>query len=220
VGRDGQVTLEDLQSANGVFVNGIKLSRPSTRLSDGDSLLFGTTEISVFALRPSTLVEHAQETVGVPLTRSPKRPVAITGRSDALDLVGQFAEKLMESGHPHKAARVLSEHLLNLLRGASAGLGVSASILERATLLALRLRMWTQNTEWVEYVLQLHLACLQVPSKMSLDDLEPAVCTATDMDLSLLGYFVKTLERRPEPLTPEESLRLRRINHLAGARAT
>jgi hypothetical protein len=48
----------------------------------------------------------------------------------------------------------------------------------------------------------------------------PAVCTATDMDLSLLGYFVKTLERRPEPLTPEESLRSRRVNHLAGARSS
>jgi hypothetical protein len=44
------VTIQDLGSTNGVWVNGERLGvRPRT-LRDGDRLLIGTTEISVFAL--------------------------------------------------------------------------------------------------------------------------------------------------------------------------
>jgi hypothetical protein len=45
--RDGRVSAEDLQSRNGVFVNGERLVG-SVLLEDGDTLLVGTTELTFF----------------------------------------------------------------------------------------------------------------------------------------------------------------------------
>jgi hypothetical protein len=129
-------------------------------------------------------------------------------------LVAQFAEQLMDSGHPLEAARVLSEHLQNLLKGATAGLAVPSLLLEKASRHALRLHQWTQRTDWLEYVFELHMACLQVPSELVLRQLEPAMMAARDLDASLVAYFTKTLERRHEPLSCEERLRLRSLAKL------
>jgi predicted component of type VI protein secretion system len=232
VGPDGQVVLEDLQSANGVFINGLRLSRPSLALGDGDRFLIGTTEFSVFSLRSSAMVKLDPRNIAEPRTKAeqtahpiaklelggepparPKRSIAVTGRSDAIHLVGQFAEQLMSSGHPLEAVRVLSEHLQNLMKGASAGLPVPTRILESATRYALTLQRWTQREVWIDYVFELHLASLQVPSETSLIELESALLV-TEVDRALLGYFVTTLARRHESLTVDESQRLRRIERL------
>jgi hypothetical protein len=209
-----------------VFVNGVKLSRPAVLLGEGDRFLVGTTEISVFAFRASAMVPLGQPAVTVPLTKAavvpsaPNRPVAVTGRADAIELVGQLAEQLMESGHPLEAARVLSVHLQDLRKGASAGLNVPVRILESATRYALRLHRWTQRSIWIDYVLELHVAISQVPSEICLRELEQASCTTADWDTAMLGYFVQTLERRPEPLTFDETARLRRLEELGATRSS
>jgi hypothetical protein len=120
----------------------------------------------------------------------------------------------MDSGHPLEATRVLTEHLQNLMKGAAAGLCVPAPVLETTTRYALRLHQWTQRAAWIDYVFELHLTSWQVPSELSLTELEATVTTATLFDTSMLDYFVKTLERRAEPLTMEETLRLKRLEHL------
>ena len=47
---EGAVVLRDLGSANGVYVNSVRIDMP-TPLRDGDRLLIGTKEMSVFAIR-------------------------------------------------------------------------------------------------------------------------------------------------------------------------
>jgi len=237
VGRDGRVSLEDMHSANGVFVNGNRLSRPSMLLGEGDRLLIGTTEVSVFSMRASAQVRLGRKlSKSLPATAAPapvapeerstmrsgpsdkplpKRMVAVTGRSDAINMVGQFAEQLMESGHAMEAARVLSEHLQNLLKGASAGLSVPARILEAATTFAIRLHVWTQRTTWLEYVLELHLAAHQVPADSSLDELVAALGETTKLDPVLVRYFLTTIAVRAGTPTDAERGRLQRIQQLA-----
>jgi pSer/pThr/pTyr-binding forkhead associated (FHA) protein len=48
VARDG-VAIEDLSSTNGVYVNGVRLGHRPHPLHEGDRLLIGTTELSVFS---------------------------------------------------------------------------------------------------------------------------------------------------------------------------
>lgn len=48
---DGRVTVEDLGSRNGVFVNGVRLVAPAM-LEDGDTLLIGTTQLTYFLGAP------------------------------------------------------------------------------------------------------------------------------------------------------------------------
>jgi predicted component of type VI protein secretion system len=53
--RDDSVVLEDLHSTNGIYVNGTRITH-SVLLREGDRLLIGTTEISLFEARPNARV--------------------------------------------------------------------------------------------------------------------------------------------------------------------
>jgi predicted component of type VI protein secretion system len=68
VGEEG-VTLEDLHSSNGVYVNGFRISH-RTLLHEGDRILIGTTELSVFESRSSAQLaaidRHSPSTVPSP----------------------------------------------------------------------------------------------------------------------------------------------------------
>lgn len=52
VTAQGAVTLENLKSTNGVYLNGARVERDA-RLHAGDHILVGTTELSVFSPRSS-----------------------------------------------------------------------------------------------------------------------------------------------------------------------
>lgn len=233
VAPNGEVSLEDLHSTNGVFVNGSKLSRPRVPLYDGDRLLIGTTEISVFGLRSSTTVrvdtdatEPRRPPASDTLRSRPNpdapavdvsmhRPTITTGRTAAIDLVGSFAEQMMKTGHPLEAVRTLSEPLQNLLKGASAGLAVPSNILQSATNHAIRLRSWTQRDTWIDYVFELHLASQQVPTPAVLQLLEQVVAEGARVDRSLVRYLAVTLERRATPATGDEAACLARLKRIA-----
>src|SRR5688572_6497419 len=53
--RDDSVVVEDLHSTNGIYVNGTRITH-SALLREGDRLLIGTTEISLFEARPNARV--------------------------------------------------------------------------------------------------------------------------------------------------------------------
>ncbi len=246
---DERVVIEDLNSTNGMFVNGVRLPRPLTGLSEGDRLLIGTTEVSVFSTRASATVPIAERKApeparqmssigtlrvapvvsapsGLPATGSGAareatsppvsgsavgRPVPPTERSQTVELVGRVAEHFMSSGLPQEAVRVLSEHLNTLLLGASAGLAVPEPLLDHATRYALKLYSWTNRGSWIDYPLELHAACQQVPSHMSLTALEAVYPTAKGADRGLVDYLLRTLRGRSAPLSREEEQRVTRL---------
>jgi pSer/pThr/pTyr-binding forkhead associated (FHA) protein len=90
------VVVEDLHSTNGVYVNGVKVGH-STVLCEGDRILIGTTEFSLFETRDSSLMRiraaraispvpservtplvNPVETIGSRSTaRSPSRPMNV-----------------------------------------------------------------------------------------------------------------------------------------------
>jgi pSer/pThr/pTyr-binding forkhead associated (FHA) protein len=53
--RDDAVVVEDMHSTNGIYVNGMRITH-SAVLREGDRLLIGTTEISLFEARPTARV--------------------------------------------------------------------------------------------------------------------------------------------------------------------
>lgn len=225
---DGQVLVEDLNSTNGVLVNGVRLTRPSAGLVDGDRLLLGTTEVSVFAARASARIRTPQvlgsmrqspssgriPVVGA-VDRPPQRASGVTQRADAGELVGRLAERLHDSGRSEDAVRVLSEHLKSMLVGAAAGLDVPEDVLELATRYALRLHGWTQKGHWLDQAMELHLACKRLPTAATLDALEAVWTDARDVDRKLVTYLSSVLSALPGPLRPEEQARLLRLSRLA-----
>jgi predicted component of type VI protein secretion system len=250
---DERVVIEDLNSTNGVFVNGVRLPRPLTGLAEGDRLLIGTTEVSVFSTRSSATVPVAERlapeparqatsignlrvapavqvsntlpSAGIPssqrgasavpaLGSAVGRPVPPTERSQTVELVGRLAEHFMASGLPGEAVRVLSEHLNTLLLGASAGLAVPEPLLDHATRYALKLFTWTSRASWIDYPLELHAACQQTPSHISLSALEAVYPTAKGADRGLVDYLLRTLRAREAAFSREEEHRLTRLGLL------
>lgn len=53
--RDNAVIVEDLHSTNGVYLNGVRITH-SALLREGDRLLIGTTEASLFEARPDARI--------------------------------------------------------------------------------------------------------------------------------------------------------------------
>lgn len=215
---DGSLVVEDLHSANGVYVNGERLGRHVHRLCDGDRLLIGTCELSVFSTRPS---EH---TPPIPSVR-PARPRVLdsesdgppaTERTDALQMVARLAERLHRSGDSPEAIRVLSGHLNKVLLGASAGLPVPDTLLDQASRHAVELYYWTHNGAWIDYVIELHLAAQQLPSERSVAALEAAVAagSGTPFDAGLLSYFLESQASPSAPRSLSEEARLSRLARL------
>jgi FHA domain len=72
------VVVEDLHSANGVYLNGVRVASTAI-LREGDRLLMGTTEVSLFELRTSSLMKVR---VALPIDpRRVPRPPALPQRT-------------------------------------------------------------------------------------------------------------------------------------------
>jgi pSer/pThr/pTyr-binding forkhead associated (FHA) protein len=76
--QNDQVVVEDLHSSNGVYINGIRVGH-SAVLRDGDRILIGTTELSLFESRDSSLMRIR---AARPASSSPKpaQPAASMSR--------------------------------------------------------------------------------------------------------------------------------------------
>jgi Domain of unknown function (DUF4388)/FHA domain len=78
---DGQITIEDLSSTNGTFVNGEKVSRAS--LKEGDRVLIGTSILKVVALDPSAPLPRRAE---MPSAGRAAQTRTMTGSIDEIPL--------------------------------------------------------------------------------------------------------------------------------------
>lgn len=235
------VVVEDLHSTNGVYVNGMLVGH-STVLREGDRVLIGTTEISMFETRdssltrikqarrassspsPATRIEPAASAATKPITPASPTPQRVAGRldqipstarADALKMIGGLADRLAATGNLEEAAQVLSGHLRRILKGANAGLPVPADVAASASHHALTLARWTRQALWADYVIELHLSARLVMSPVTLAAFEDVASKLSDFDRMLLGYYVEGLRGRGAMLSLDEHKRVERLELLA-----
>ncbi len=104
--RDDSVVVEDLHSTNGVYVNGARITH-SALLHEGDRLLLGTTEISLFEARPDARVTplraRREEKVSVPVPPPSPRvpaPTTLPARGESFGKLELHLDELaIESGN-------------------------------------------------------------------------------------------------------------------------
>src|SRR5581483_5862151 len=108
-GRDGGVWLEDLQSANGTFLNGEQVKQP-VLLADGDEIRIGSSVFRFETPIPAAMPEEIGEASATQLIPEEIEPAGVRGGTDALRAVepgqalpGQAAEELVRA-HPEVAA--------------------------------------------------------------------------------------------------------------------
>lgn len=229
VAEDG-VWLEDLHSTNGIYVNARAISH-RTALCEGDRILIGSSELSIFALRSGAGRDPKA------LSTLPPRPVSKTSsipsaalrlsdekaaerlpqtvRADSLRIIGRVAARLATTGNFAEAERVLSGHLRRILAGAGAGLLVPHELLQLACEHALDLARWTTDGAWLDYVVELHLATGRVMSLPLIAGLELGQRWVSEVNRLLLRYYVQSICSRAGELLPDDRRRLPLLQHLA-----
>jgi hypothetical protein len=192
-----RVTVENLMSVNGVYINGRKIFGPE-RLYPRDRILVGTTELSVYRIdeQPRSHASHYT-------SRPPAGMFDVTDRDEALTVLGRVANRMFGQGRPAEAEIVLGDHLEGLLDGARSGLAVPQHMCEEASQFALMLAVNLHKAIWVEYTIELHLCTQQPLSRSTASLLEAALRNARDLNenwviagLATMGPYARELLRK------------------------
>jgi hypothetical protein len=226
VGPDG-VTIEDLHSTNGVFVNGDRIVQVAS-LNVGDRALIGAQELSFEEIRtdPAPPLSPSLSTpppsgsgtfrAAEPLTPAQQAPnqagaaaaIPVTARAEALDLLGTLARRLANENKAEQAPRMLGPHLRGILRGASSGLVVPEALATSASEYAIDLAHWTADASWLDYVIELHLVTRRLVPSSILAALQRAERWVGAMNRPMLEYYVASFSERSKQLDRDEKARL------------
>ncbi len=203
------VFVEDLLSANGVYVNGIRVQRMQ-QLFDGDRILLATRELSVFEQRPGSVPPSEARISRVPLKAI--KSAAVTGQANPFSVIGGFAEQMFEDGRITDAARVLEEHLNAVLEGARSALVVPEQVCEAASIYALRLGRVTARGRWVDYAVELYLRARRPMPSPVIDALCEALKQVEEVDGELFHRYLEILRAGHHGMNRNE---LESVNRLA-----
>lgn len=171
---DSHVTLRDLSSVNGVFVDGVRIDQ-SRELASGDRFVIGELELEVEiagqaevpmpetipptrrgSMPPIQVRRPSGAIPAVPPKVDEHGPRDATSKVNALALLGEVAERALATGHADHAEHLLRLRLDELLRNARSGSSIGADNAEHAGRLALKLAAGTRKSIWIRYVFDLY----------------------------------------------------------------
>jgi pSer/pThr/pTyr-binding forkhead associated (FHA) protein len=212
---EGAVTIEDLSSRNGVYVNG-ELLRAPRRLEIGDRLDIGGEELEL----AREVDEEAMRRRDTQLEMRAQKPLDAeerTRQASAFVLLGGLLDKLLALGRVEEAERLMSTHLERLL--ADAEKGARPESFATAGHYAVRLAEATGKARWVDYGVRLYLALREPMPAPQIDALHAVVRRVQGVDIVRLREYVGVLRARASELGPAERFALRRIESLADVAA-
>ena len=190
------VTIEDLESRNGVSLNGRKIDRRES-VSPGDRIRIGNQDMTV--LLGCDTVNWSE-------------PPAPTRRFDGLGVVGELAEKALAMGRLEEAERLVEGPLSHMIQDATEGREVAPALLAKATELATRLAAATLKREWVNVLIRLY-GHLERPWPADvIDQMYEIARRVSGVDRSALKEYVTQLNTAQ--LGPADKFLLRRIEGL------
>ena len=229
---DGGVTLEDLQSRNGVIVNGQKISG-RVGLNAGDRILIGAQELTLLQGR-----EPGRETAsaGIGKRTMPKIPTAndrssappplempsssddpepsMIRRADAFNLLGSVAEKALAMGRADEAERLLASALADVIEASRAGKRMSPALVDMAARFSAKLATSTAKGAWADYVIELYAEQGRPCPAPVIDELYNAFRRVNAIDLPRLRAFIATMRDKLPSYGPADRFLFQRIEGL------
>ena len=232
VDRHG-VTLEDLESRNGVLVNGSRISE-RVHLEAGDRILIGAQEMTLVAAQASP-AEPVRGGRSLKMTL-PKMPVvaqpppaersesefelSMVRRADAFNLLGSVAEKALAMGRAVEAERLLASPLGDVIEASRAGKRVTPSLVDQAARFSAKLATATGKGAWADYVIELYSAQKRPCPAPVIDELYNALRRVTSIDIVRLREYIDDLRQRLPTFGPAERFLFQRLEGLERLAAT
>ena len=235
---DAGVIVIDLDSENGVFVNGTPITRP-TALLLGDTVSIGDSEFVLtevvsdrdsrrsdpeLELRPPSEGRRSEaypnsirESGRVPAgtyTNESDEPSISTRRADALLLLSNVADKALALGRGQEAEHVLGTHLVAALSDAVAGRSVAPEVARIAAQYAVKLASATGKASWLDFAFRLYDALATTIPLPIVDEMYTVLRHVRGIDRELLRRYTQLLHARAAELSPPERFVLQRLEGL------
>ncbi len=224
----GTVTIEDLQSRNGVIVNGHRIES-RVNLNVGDRILIGSQELTLLAARDA-MASGAGGGVGkmtlpkmrVSTPSSGFPPVQIESdpepsmvrRADQFKLLSGVAEKALAMGKAGEAERLLASALADVIEATRAGRPLPPTLVDQAAKFSAKLATATGKGGWADYVIELYAAQKRPCPAHVIDELYNAMRKVTAVDLHRLRGYVAMLRQNLPRDGPAERFLFQRLEGL------
>lgn len=221
----GGVTVEDLNSRNGVIVNGHRIEAKHT-LSVGDRILIGSQELTLLSAR-----ELQQASPGVGKMTLPKMRVntpssgfrppidsdpepSMVRRADQFKLLSGVAEKALAMGKAGEAERLLASALADVIEATRAGRPMPPTLVDQAAKFSAKLATATGKGGWADYVIELYQAQKRPCPAHVVDELYNAIRKVTAVDLNRLRAYLAMLRQNLPRYGPAERFLFQRLEGL------
>lgn len=229
------VTVEDLNSRNGVIVNGQRIETKLT-LAVGDRILIGSQELTLLGARDRreasnrgigkmTLPKVRLETPSAPFPVMPKAESLLGGnleepepsmvrRVDQFKLLSGVAEKALAMGKAGEAERLLASALADVIEATRGGRPLPASLVDQAAKFSAKLATSTGKGGWADYVIELYAAQKRPCPAPVIDELYNAMRKVTAVDLQRLRGYLAMLRQKLPTYGPAERFLFQRLEGL------
>lgn len=229
--EDEFVTLYDLKSINGVYVNGQRVER-QLRLVPGDRVTIGSQDLILRARMPSgpvdrdakgrkrfaeTIHEQQHERPGAqqnPLAALPDSEDDATIHGDALDLLATVADKVLALRRGDDAERILATYLQTLLEKTRQSRACGTATAEKAAVYAVKLASVTAKAYWVDYCIALYSILARPLPGQVVDSLYDQLRRVSGVNLAALREYVAILHASLGRLGPADKFLVQRIEGL------
>lgn len=222
------VVIEDLDSANGVFINGERMTG-KRHLSNNDRIQVGAEELQLLV---DTRGDQPTRTRTGAVARAVGQPSAVldafwddeddvsdeyghpTTAHQRVHLLTEGLQQLLARGEIDHTDAVLIKQLNALLERAEKGAPLVAEHADTATRVALKLARVSREARWVEYIVELYTAIGMAMPEPTLHELETLAHEVSALDAEVLRRHTARLRSRKRPLSPSERAAIERIERL------
>ena len=224
-----EIFVEDLQSRNGVLVNGQRIPEP-TVLQLGDVVTIGGQELHL--LQGFETVERIPRAAPankatIPRLSPPEMTVEYSGqdldldmeasvarRADQFRMIGGVADKALALGRAAEAERLLASALGDVIEGTRAGRGMPPALVDEAARYSARLATATGKGGWADYVIELYTAQQRPPPAVVIDELYNGMRRVSSVDVVQLRAFIEQLRQLLPSFGPAERFLFQRLEGL------
>ncbi len=191
------VTVVDLGSVNGSYLDDQPLARGPTPVPVGARLRFGHTSLELVVEPPAPSGARAQRALelrGEPLLVVGEEDIP-TRRYQALDVAGAGAELEYAAGRPDQAERLLAGYLANVLDELTSRRPLPEQTVLEAARLALRLAAKTSKARWFDFAVDMLQHAEGLPRAEMVAELSE-VGRGLAIDRARLARYVEDRARR------------------------